>query len=726
MLKRIMYINILGIVNRNKNMCILSLNIQTTSSNITMVKGRYREVGTLLWTTFDTNISNPQTPDITTPGIYELQIRIYNGSNWSEWFSVPNFIVGECCEFYQDNFGNHTFFDYSTLTSLVFSQINNLKFNNNGTKLFLLDTPTGIIFELQLSIAYDITSISGINNQIIPSGVNITGLDFNNDGTLLFYFDLTGGGYLHSLQLSTPFDLSTAGLDLSVVTDPTYTNQSDIQFIDNGNYFIINKSNSGIIEKWQCTTPYNVSNIVFSQTFDTGLTSSNGFSLSEDGVNLSITDDSNLIHNFKLITPFDITSIVNNGTIDLMSFDSAYSEGQDVIINNNNLYITESKNRVLIKLENKCNPTIDCSLNVDLLEYSGQSFNVGNETLTPTGVAFSSDGLNMYVTDSENEEILQYTLSIPFDLNTSIITSSFPIPLTNISGIFLKPDGTKYYYVDADSDRLYSFNMTTPFNISTSVLDTNIDISAYHNIPRNVCFSNDGLDFYIVGLTSNSITQFTCTTPFDISTATFTNIYNHSLASPQGIFMYDNDTKLIVADQSANKLYFYTLNTPKDITSISSIVEVFNLTTPQFSFPTGIYLNELDKLLFISNNGTPREENRVDKYEFVCEESNLEPPTIIFPFSPNTIVDSNSTPTTGGTQNLSPATVTVNAHQGASIVSYLWEDLTNTSGSGAFVDPNVLLYSYSPMSLGEHKFKLTVTDSNGLTSSKIKITNVTN
>ena len=64
-------------------MCRIGLNLTTTVQDgltVTSATGRYRLQGTSTWTTFSINLTDPRTPDITTNGIYQLQVNISDSS----------------------------------------------------------------------------------------------------------------------------------------------------------------------------------------------------------------------------------------------------------------------------------------------------------------------------------------------------------------------------------------------------------------------------------------------------------------------------------------------------------------------------------------------------------------------------------------------------------------------------------------------------------------------
>ena len=105
---------------------------------------------------------------------------------------------------------------------------------------------------------------------------------------------------------------------------------------------------------------------------------------------------------------------------------------------------------------------------------NGERFSVSGQELAPQGMAFSNDGLKMFVVGWFGEDINEYTLSTPFDVSTASY--------------------------DGNAERL--------------------SVSEQDPALRGMAFSNDGAKMFIVGDHGNAIIEYTLSTSFDVSTAT--------------------------------------------------------------------------------------------------------------------------------------------------------------------------------------------------------------
>ncbi len=88
---------------------------------------------------------------------------------------------------------------------------------------------------------------------------------------------------------------------------------------------------------------------------------------------------------------------------------------------------------------------------------------------------------------------------------------------------------------------------------------TGFDVSAQDTTPRGIAFNNDGTKMFVVGDTDNDINEYTLSTAFDLSTATFNDIngegsgFDVSAQDDKPIYIYFNNdgTKMFVIGNTA-------------------------------------------------------------------------------------------------------------------------------------------------------------------------------
>ena len=68
------------------------------------------------------------------------------------------------------------------------------------------------------------------------------------------------------------------------------------------------------------------------------------------------------------------------------------------------------------------------------------------------------------------------------------------------SGLFFKSDGTKMYVVEANQDSVFQYSLSTTWDVSTASYDSvSFGVTSQDTSPGDLTFSSDGTKMYIVG-----------------------------------------------------------------------------------------------------------------------------------------------------------------------------------------------------------------------------------
>jgi len=154
------------------------------------------------------------------------------------------------------------------------------------------------------------------------------------------------------------------------------------------------------------------------------------------------------------------------------------------------------------------------------------AFDVSDEDNEPEGIAFSNDGLKMFIVGTSNDSIFQYTLSEHFDISTaSYASKSYDIDGPDDereetpTGIAFSNDGRKMFVVGTENDNVYEFTLSENFDVSTASYVDSFDVSGAENDPRDMAFDYSGRYMFILGKTGDDVTVYKLSEPFDVSTA---------------------------------------------------------------------------------------------------------------------------------------------------------------------------------------------------------------
>ena len=201
-----------------------------------------------------------------------------------------------------------------------------LAFNNDGSKLYLLENNTGRIQQHTLSTQFDVSTAS--TEYTVYDGVNWSrDLVFNADGTKAFTIN-PSTDIIYEYELTTPFDISTMDLVVEkAVSDGQGTNirPKGLAFSSDGTkLFYIDQEGKQIIQE-NLGTAYDTSTASLAAILDISEVQGNGawgegFVISPDGRKMFATSEGNHIYEWALHTPNDITTATFIHDRDLSSF----------------------------------------------------------------------------------------------------------------------------------------------------------------------------------------------------------------------------------------------------------------------------------------------------------------------------------------------------------------------------------------------------------------------
>jgi hypothetical protein len=182
----------------------------------------------------------------------------------------------------------------------------------------------------------------------------------------------------------------------------------------------------------------------------------------------------------------------------------------------------------------------------------------------------------MYAVGTTNRTVYQYDLSTAFDVSTaSYASKSFSVATqeTVPRGIRFKSDGTKMYIVGSTADTVFQYSLSTAWDVSTASYDSvSLSVASEDTSPAGLYFSGDGTQLYIVGATNNSVYQYTLSTAWDLSTGSYAS-KSLSVASqdtnPSGVVINTDGTKLFVVGFSSDNVYQYNMSTAYDLSTAS-------------------------------------------------------------------------------------------------------------------------------------------------------------
>ena len=227
--------------------------------------------------------------------------------------------------------------------------------------------------------------------------------------------------------------------------------------------------------------------------------------------------------------------------------------------------------------------------------YSGLSKSVSGEESAPNGLFFSPDGLNMYVNGSTGDDVNQYTLSTAWDVSTATYVRVFSTSSQDSApvDIFFKPDGLSMFIMGQTNDTVFQYTLSSAFDISTATYASkSFSVTSQEPVPTGVWFKSDGTVMYVIGTTNDTVFQYNLGTAWDVSTASYASI-SFSVASqessPQQVNLSADGLTMWILGQTGDDITQYALGTAWNVSTAvfeNSFYIGFQETTP-----TGMFID---------------------------------------------------------------------------------------------------------------------------------------
>jgi len=469
-------------------------------------------------------------------------------------------------------------FDISTVgasTSLYIGaqggQPRGLAFNTTGTKMFTPEADVDEINEWNLGVAFDVTT--AVFSQKFSTAAQCTfatNITFNSDGTSMYVLDYPSAT-VFEYTLSTGFDVSTASITDSFAVSGQETTPTGAHFSTDGLRLIVLGSISDAFHQYSVTTP---ALILGTGTFAAGDVSK---TISGNGgvAVLTAADGS-----YLATTPFTDASTIASGNWTMESLANTGSAIEISNIKDGNFDLTST------------------------VTHLGQ-YSVAAQATYPVGLAFNTDGTMMYVLDYSGKDITYYSLSIGFDL-TSTVTHlgqySVSAQETSPQGIAFNTDGTKMFIAGAAGRDITYYSLSIGFDLTSTVTHLGqYSVASSVTHPADIAFNTDGTITYVLDSLGYNVTYYSLSIGFDL-TSTVTPLGQYLLlaqeTAPQGIAFNTDGSKMFIAGAAGVDVTYYSLSIGFDLSSTVTHLGQYSVLA-QETAPQGIAFNTDGSKMFI-------------------------------------------------------------------------------------------------------------------------------
>jgi sugar lactone lactonase YvrE len=449
-------------------------------------------------------------------------------------------------------------------------------FKDDGTKMYFVGSTNDRVYEYTLSTAWNI--FSAVYSTFISIGTQETtgnALAFSSDGTKMYILG-QAQDRVFQYTLSTAWLVSSATYstkNVNVAGEETVP--TGLDFSTDGTKMYIVGSIMDTVYQYTLSTAWDVSTAAFAEKeflVSTQTASPTGLRLADSGTKMYVTDAS-YVYQYTLSTANDVST----ATYASKQFQLGAIAGGET--NNLGFYIKSDGSRMFVtgsSLDYAWSLNLGTAWDVTTISTTfTDSFRVGAQDGTPYGITFRPTGLTAYVLGQSNDRVYQYTLSTAWNINTMTYASLQSPSLATQEGagqdITFGDSGTKMYLIGTTSDTIYQYTLSTAWNISTATYATkSFSVTTQESFPTGIAFKSDGTKFYVVGEGASRVFQYSCSTAWDISTGSYDTVnilVSGQVTTPSSLAFGNSGTKLYVLGQGNDLIAQYTLSTAWDIST---------------------------------------------------------------------------------------------------------------------------------------------------------------
>ncbi len=256
-------------------------------------------------------------------------------------------------------------------------------------------------------------------------------------------------------------------------------------------------------------------------------------------------------------------------------------------------------------------PIPTSGFDIAMASYDSVSLNISAQVVTRNNLAFNNDGTIFYFFGGIDNKVHQFTLSTAWDIST-LVYSGKSYDASAQDGSFnwgaIKSNGTKMYRGGGLNSKIFQYDLLTPWDISTATYSgVSLDYAPQDIVMRSIAFTDSGDRIYMGGDSSPIIYQYTLSSSWDISTATYAGIsYDPSSEDTLiGDIAFQGDgLRMVILGLDNNYLFQYDLASAWNVSTAVYNSVFFDPTSEDSGMINFAITPAGDKLYLTSYTGT--------------------------------------------------------------------------------------------------------------------------
>lgn len=501
-----------------------------------------------------------------------------------------------------------------------------LAYGDNGNKFYAIGAASDIVVQYSLSTSYDVSTRGSVESffRVNAQETSPQDVEFNNDGTRMYIVGNSGDD-ITEYSLSTAWDVSTATFTdvfdartaienlLGATNGDLLTGMS---FNNDGSKLYICDRRSDDVFEFDLSTNYDVSTAgaVVNNMSITGENNVRDISFNDDGTELyAIGNSGDDVNTFPLSIAYDLSSVGTSSNNALPG--SPDGSPQAILISDDGLtfYVAGNTNDQI--LEYTLSTAFDFSSTITFVE----SNSFPTVEIGPRGMTFNSDGTKLFVAGDQLNIVSESSLSIPYDISTASFNTGLYVNSqeSSLRGLAFNNTGTTLYIIGSNGDEINGYDLSVAYDLSSTITTTTgspFNISAEDNNPTDIYFNNDGTKLYVLGNTGNDINQYSLSPAYDLTDAIAANLdvvfeldggsgLNIDTA-PLGMAFNDDGSKLYIAGNVGNDINEISLSVNFDLsTGTITNTNTFSISTEETTITDVVFNGDGSKFFITGTNG---------------------------------------------------------------------------------------------------------------------------
>jgi glutamine cyclotransferase len=274
--------------------------------------------------------------------------------------------------------------------------------------------------------------------------------------TNLIGFGASGGGGIVGWDISTAV---YSGTSFSVVAQDT--GSVGLAFRSDGTSFYMMGFSNDAVYQYDLATAWDISTAAYSgNSFNVAAQNTGpvGLAFRSDGSGfyVSAAIGTPTIYQYDLGTAWDLSTASYSGASVSVAATAANPRVSNFKNSGDVVFVADRLGGVIYQYD------LGTAWDISTASYSGNSFNVAAQDMSPTAIHVRSDGLRFVISGTDSDTIYQYDLGTAWDLSTASYSgTSVSVAAQDVSptGLVVIPDGSKLLHLGFANDNLYEYDL---------------------------------------------------------------------------------------------------------------------------------------------------------------------------------------------------------------------------------------------------------------------------